>query len=221
MAWSHYSIVLLNLRNHIYQCKRYDLIYGYKGSDPDHVPVISIYVWKRHSICDVPYKLVFGINCAFWKRTHQEPNGIYDTGATSGVGAIGDAKYFISTGNSSNKRFVIPNSDTMSATKRMILAQKLRAPENEVDLVPRVHSTLLNGVKFADADYVTILNKEGINIYDEKKTKIIISEKAVLSGYCKEEGFWRIPLKKIIHNINMDTLMIQHPFLIQSIFHVF
>ena len=35
----------------------------------------------------------------------KEPYGIYDTGATSGVGALKDAKYFISTGKKSNKFF--------------------------------------------------------------------------------------------------------------------
>ena len=52
----------------------------------------------------------------------KESNGIYDTGATSGVGALEDANYFISTGKKSNIFFVITNSDTMSATERMKLA---------------------------------------------------------------------------------------------------
>ena len=63
----------------------------------------------------------------------------------------------------------------MSATERMILAHKLSAPEDEVDIVPGVYSTLLSVVKLADADYVTILDKEGIKIYYREKTKIIIS----------------------------------------------
>ena len=56
-----------------------------------------------------------------------------------------------------------------------------------MDIVPGLHSTLLSGVKFSDEDYVTILDKEGINIYDGKTTKIIISEKAVISGYHTKE----------------------------------
>ena len=31
---------VLNLRNNKYQCKGYDLIYGLKGSGPDHFSVI-------------------------------------------------------------------------------------------------------------------------------------------------------------------------------------
>ena len=99
----------------------------------------------------------------------------------------------------------------MSATERMNVAHKLRKPADEVDLVPGVHYTLLIGVKFADADYVTILDKEGINIYDGKTTKIIILDKAVLSGYHTEGGLWRITLKENLKNINTDTFLIQRP----------
>ena len=105
----------------------------------------------------------------------KEPNGIYNKGATSEVGVIKDAKYFISTSKNPKKYIVIPNSNTMSETERMKLRHKLRDPENELDLVPGVHSTLLSGLNFSDADYVAILDKEGINIYDGKTTNIIIS----------------------------------------------
>ena len=79
----------------------------------------------------------------------------------------------------------------------MKLAHELRALGNKADLVPGVHSTIIIGVNFADADNVTILNEEGININDGKTNKIIISEKAVLSGYRTEGGLWRIPLNKM------------------------
>ena len=96
---------------------------------------------------------------------YEEPNGIYDTGATLVVVALEDAKYFISTGEKSNKIFFIPNSDTMLATEIMKLANEWRAPEYEVDIVPGVQPTLLSGVKFSDTDYLTVLDKEYINIY--------------------------------------------------------
>ena len=128
---------------------------------------------------------------------NKEPNGIYDTGATSGVETLKDGNYFITTGKNSNTVFVIPNSDTMSATERIKLAHKLRDPEEEMDIVPEVLYTLLSGVKNSDADYAKIFDKEDINIDYGKTTKIIISEKAVLSGYHTEEGLWFIPLKKM------------------------
>ena len=80
-----------------------------------------------------------------------------------------------------------------------------------MDLVPGVNYTLISGVKLADVYYVTILDKESTNIYDGKTTKIIISEKAVLSGYRTEEGLWRIPLKETVQNINNDTFLVQRP----------
>ena len=80
-----------------------------------------------------------------------------------------------------------------------------------MDIVPGVNSTLLSGVKFVDTDYDTVLDKYSINIYNVKRTKIIISEKAVLSGYHTEEGLWRIPLKETVQNINNDTFLVQRP----------
>ena len=62
----------------------------------------------------------------------------------------------------------------MSETERMKLAHELRTPENELDIVPGLHSKLLSGVNISDADYVTILDKEGIKIYDGETTKITI-----------------------------------------------
>ena len=70
----------------------------------------------------------------------------------------------------------------MSATEGMKLAHEWRDPADKVDIVPGVNSTLLSGVKFVDTDYDTVLDKYSINIYNVKRTKIIISEKAVLSG---------------------------------------
>ena len=63
----------------------------------------------------------------------------------------------------------------MSANEIIKLVHVLKSPSDKVNLVPVVHYTLLSGVKFVDADYVTVLDKEGINIYDGKITKIMIS----------------------------------------------
>ena len=92
----------------------------------------------------------------------------------------------------------------MSATEIMKLAHELRSPEDKLDIVPGVNSTLLSGVHFVDAAYVTILDKEGINIYDGKTTKIIVSEKEVLSGHRTEEGLWHIPHKQ---KVKISTLI--------------
>ena len=51
-------------------------------------------------------------------------------------------------------------------------------------MVPDLASdTLLSGRKFADADYISIYTPTEVNIYDDKTTNIIVTEKAVLKGW--------------------------------------
>ena len=74
----------------------------------------------------------------------------------------------------------------------------------------------------ADEGYVTVFDENEFNIYDGKKVKIVISEKAVLKGYrCKNSGLWRIPLKDSILNENMDTIIVDRPNLGEAILHIF
>ncbi|MCP4744891.1 MAG: hypothetical protein GY874_01945, partial [Desulfobacteraceae bacterium] len=91
-----------------------------------------------------------------------------------------------------------------------------------MNVVPGVHTSLISACKAADAGYITVLDKDELNIYDSKTTRIIISEKAVLSGYrCKHSGLWRIPLRPIIKNENLDTLLMNGPPPNEAISHVF
>ena len=74
----------------------------------------------------------------------------------------------------------------------------------------------------ADEGYVTVFDKNECNIYDRKKVKIVISEKAVLKGYwCKNSGLWRIPLKDTIVKANMDTIILDRPNPGKAISHIF
>jgi len=158
-----------------------------------------------------------------WKEEDEVmPNGIFDTGATSGAAAEKDAKYLINTGEMSDKIFIIPNSEAMPASAKMKLSHQLRHPATEMNVVPGMHTSLISGCKFADADYVTVLDKNELNIYDGRTTTITISEKAVLKGYRdKQSGLWRIPLKENVANENTDTLLIQRPMPNEAISHVF
>ena len=150
------------------------------------------------------------------------PNGIFDTGATSGVATEADAVHMRSTDRKSSKIFMMPNGQTMPATNKMTLAHNLRHPATEMNVVPGVHTTLLSGSKFADAGYKILLDKDGLHIYDGKTTTIKISNEAVLRGYrCKSSGLWRIPLKDVVHNENTDTLLVQRPPPGEAIAHVF
>ena len=47
----------------------------------------------------------------------------------------------------------------MSVTERMKLSHKLRAPTDEVDILPGLHYTLLRGVKSVDKYCVQTLDK--------------------------------------------------------------
>ena len=58
-------------------------------------------------------------------------------------------------------------------------------------------------------------------MYDRKTTKIIISEKAVISGYRTEEGLWFISLKRKVQNINTYKFLIQRLSPNEAIYHVF
>ena len=118
-------------------------------------------------------------------------NAVFDSGATSGVAVEKDAQHLISIGKKSNKIFVIPNCDSMTATERMKLPFELREPATDMSLVPGVHTSLISAVKFAEADYISVLYKDGLKIYDGKSSniaKILIKEKAVLEGYRTNDG---------------------------------
>ena len=155
-------------------------------------------------------------------RQESLPSGAYDTGATSSAGSPADAQYFINTGEKSDKVFIIPNSERMPATDKMRMQHQLRHPADEMNIVPGVHTTLISGCKMADADYVTILDKNELNVYDGRTTTIKVSEKAVLKGYrCKQTGLWRIPLQANVVNENTNTLLIQRPLPEEAIAHVF
>ena len=76
------------------------------------------------------------------------------------------------------------------------------APQYQVqawDIVPGITQNLLASTgKFANAGYITVLNKEEANIYDESNIKIPVTRGVTLKGWRdKESGLWRIPLVKI------------------------
>ena len=156
------------------------------------------------------------------QRELQQASAIFHSGASSGVATEKDAKLMIRTGEPSHKTFVIPNSETMAATEKVKLPFQLREPANEMNVVPGVHTSLISASKMADAGYITILDKDELNIYDSTTTTIALSKKAMLKGYrCTQSGLWRIPLKDKVQNENTDTILMQRPSASESICHVF
>jgi hypothetical protein len=75
-----------------------------------------------------------------------------------------------------------------------------------------VQHSLLSTSKLVKADYVAIYDKQEVNFYDAKTTKIVVSEEAVLTGWqCPVTKLWHIPLVDKPDNLNMDTLLLDHP----------
>ena len=69
----------------------------------------------------------------------------------------------------------------------MKVAHKMRHPVTDMNIMPGVHTTLISAWKFADIDYMIVLQKDGVNIYNGTTANKLISEKAILSGYWKRD----------------------------------
>eukprot|EP00804_Cyclotella_cryptica_P012520 CCRYP_017704-RB/>CCRYP_017704-RB protein AED:0.24 eAED:0.24 QI:0/0/0/1/0.5/0.33/3/0/909 len=83
------------------------------------------------------------------------PSAISDTGTTSTAGALHNP--FHSTTQPSTKVFLLPTGGTAQATHTSQLMLNVRAPANQVDIVPNLTQTLLSGSKFADAGYTAVI----------------------------------------------------------------
>ncbi len=60
---------------------------------------------------------------------------------------------------------------------------KLRKPVRSVHIIPQVQNSLLSTSKVVVADYIAIYDKENVNFYNPKTTKITVMEEAVLKGW--------------------------------------
>jgi hypothetical protein len=97
------------------------------------------------------------------------------------------------------------------------LHHKLCKPARSVHIIPQVQNSLLTTSKVVDADYIAIYDKEEINFYDAKSTKITVSKESVLKGWqCPAAGLWRLPLVENPVNLNTDTLLLDHPIKLRS-----
>jgi hypothetical protein len=139
------------------------------------------------------------------------PSTIVDSGATSGVGTEDDPSH--RTGEPSNKRFTLPSGAVIQATEIAEYPFDVRAPAKELHITPGVsqHSLLSTG-KYADANYITVFDKDTVNIYDANDTIITVTKDAILRGW-RDTGIklWRIPLVKVVRNVNTDTIIVNKP----------
>jgi hypothetical protein len=72
----------------------------------------------------------------------------------------------------------------------------VRAPTSEIHITPGItRNSLLSTGKYAEADYITIFDKEQVNVYDVNDVVISVSRGAVLRGWRDpKSGLWQIPL---------------------------
>ena len=137
------------------------------------------------------------------------PTGLYDTGASSTFVAPQDKRHFRATGEKSSKVVSMPNGKLEGAGEKYIMENDLREPANQADSIPSLKKTLVSTSKFADAGYISVFDKDGVQVYDAETTKIVPSQKPVLSGWRdKISGLWRIPLRNKIRNENTDTVQL-------------
>ncbi len=139
------------------------------------------------------------------------PSTVVDSGCTSVVGTSDDS--FRRTRRASKKKFVLPGGKIVNATKIVEYPFKVKAPAQELHITPGVtkHS-LLSTSKFADANYITIFDKEAVNIYDANETTITVTRGAILRSFkCPTTGIWRIPLVDLVQNNNTDTVIVNCP----------
>jgi hypothetical protein len=84
-------------------------------------------------------------------------------------------------------------------------------------MAPQVQNSLLSTSKVVEADYIAIYDKEEVNFYNAKTTKITVLEEAVLKGWqCPATGLWQFPLVENPVNLNTNTLLLDHPTVLQS-----
>jgi hypothetical protein len=143
------------------------------------------------------------------------PSAISDTGATASAFKPSDST--VAMGIQSTATFGGAFGEQATATAIKKLHHKLLKPAWSVHIVPQVKNSLLSTSKVIDADYFVIYDKQEVNFYEAKTTKITILEEAVLKGWrCPITGLWQLPLVENPVNLNTDTLLLDHPTKLQS-----
>ena len=143
------------------------------------------------------------------------PSTVMDSGCTSNVGTENDPCK--RTGVASNKVFILPGGQTLAASEMTTYPFNLRAPAADVHITPGITSnSLLSTGKCADADYITVFDKEQVIVYDVNDVTISVTRGALLQGWCDGNGLWRIPLLHTVRqdnvtNVNTKTVLVNKP----------
>jgi len=71
---------------------------------------------------------------------------------------------------------------------------------------------ILSTSKYADANYITIFDKDTVNICDANNTEITVTEGTILRGWHDPDIYlWRIPLVNMMRNNTTDTVIVNRP----------
>ena len=86
----------------------------------------------------------------------------------------------------------------------------MQEPAQELRITPGItENLLLSTSKFAATNYITIFDKEEVNIYDANNTIITVSRGAILRGWMDtKSNLWRIPVVEVVRNNNTDTIVV-------------
>ena len=86
----------------------------------------------------------------------------------------------------------------------------MQEPAQELRITPGItENLLLSTSKFAATNYITIFDKEEVNIYDANDTIIMVSRGAILRGWMDtKSNLWRIPVVEVVRNNNTDTIVV-------------
>jgi hypothetical protein len=77
----------------------------------------------------------------------------------------------------------LPSGKIVQATEMAEYPFEVIAPSNELHITPGVsQDSLLSTSKCADANYITVYDKETVNIYDANNTMITVTKGAILRG---------------------------------------
>jgi hypothetical protein len=110
------------------------------------------------------------------------PSAVSDSGSTLSAFLKKDPSR--TTGKLSTTVFHLPNGAIAPATTRNKLLHNVREPARSVNIVPALaKNSLLSTNKFAKAGYTVIYDKDEVNFYNPRTTKIMVMEKAILTGW--------------------------------------
>jgi hypothetical protein len=102
------------------------------------------------------------------------PSAVSDTGASLSAFLKKDSSRAM--GELSTTVFHLPNGTIAPATTRNKLLHNVREPACSVNIIPAlVENSLLSTNKFAKAGYTVIYDKDEVNFYDARTTKITVS----------------------------------------------